>query len=66
MYPRDELEGEREGGAKARPEGLREVAELYIYIYMYIYIYIYICTRAMSLRESGRAAPKRGQRVSEK
>jgi len=33
----------------------------------YIYIYIhedYICTRAMSLRE--RAAPKRGERVSEK
>ena len=28
MHPRNELEGEREGGAEARPEGLREVAEL--------------------------------------
>jgi len=28
VHPRNELEGEREGGAEARPEGLREVAEL--------------------------------------
>jgi len=72
-------ESGRAAPTRGQREGLREVADLgvvaYIYIYTYIHIYIciyifthedYICTRAISLRESGREAPKRGQRVSEK